>query len=139
MNKIAAITLSLLLFVSGAVLGDVLLTIPEAVRSEIGGTGTVNYDKIRTISIEVRPGDNTVVARIEIFASSDAAQPAYAGTYTLDATASTAKLEIPGLGFQTGLTLSGAQATSVIDSIDAHRDNVEDSMISFGVVDGTQQ
>ena len=130
--------LALLLLATPAV-ADIVLTIPESVRSEIGGPGTVEYDKIRTISIEVRPQDNTVIANVEIFASSDAAQPVYRGTYTVDANAPTAHLQIPGLGFQTGLTLTGPQATGVTNSIDSHRDNIEDSMVLFGVVDGTQE
>lgn len=132
------VILALLLFAAPA-FADIVLTIPEAVRSEIGGTGTVNYDKIRTISIRVDPQDNILVADVEIFASSDAAQPAYRGTYAVDTASSTARLEIPGLGFQTGLTLSGAQVASVVSAIDAFRDDVEGSMISFGVVDGTQE
>ena len=129
----------LVLGVVASASADIVLTIPESVRSEIGGTGTVEYDKIRTVSIRVDPQNNILIANVEIFASSDNAQPAYAGTYAVDTGAATARLEIPGLGFQTGLTLSPPQVTSVINAIDAFRDDVEGSTISFGVVDGTQE
>jgi len=138
MNRIILVV-AVLLLACTSVGADIVLTIPESVRSEIGGTGTVNYDKIRTVSIRVDPQSNILIADVEIFASSDNAQPAYAGTYAVDTGSSTARLEIPGLGFQTGLTLSGAQVTSVINAIDAFRDDVEGSTISFGVVDGTQE
>jgi hypothetical protein len=136
----AVLTLvAFLVLACGPVLADINLTVPESVRSEIGGSGTANYDKIRTTRIEVDPQDNTLFATIEIYSSSDAALPAYEGTYIVNTESSQARLEIPGLAFQTGLTLTAPQVTSVINSIDSHRDNVESSMISFGVVDGTQE
>jgi len=128
-----------LLLLAAPAAADIVLTVPEAVRSEIGGSGTVNYDRIRTLNISVDPQANVMEAQIEIYASSDNAQPAYRGTYSVDADAQTARLEIPSLGFQTGLTLTPAQATTVINAIDDHRDNIENSMIAFGVVAGTQQ
>ncbi len=139
MKKLAVIVLVGTIGLAGGAVADIVLTLPESVRSELGAATTVNYDRIRTLSVRVEPGSDILVANIEIFASSDAAQPAYRGTYTVDANAGTATLRIDRLGFETGLTLSPGQRTAVITNIDQHRDNVENSMISFGVVDGTQQ
>lgn len=118
---------------------DVVLTIPEQVKAEVGGTATVNYDRIRTTSITVEPQNNTIEMRFELFVSTDAAMPAYVGTYVIDAAAQTASIRIDRLGFEAGITLTTPQTNSVINNINAHVQNVENSMITFGVVDGTQQ
>lgn len=128
-----------LVFFSGTTSANVVLTTPEAVRSELGGSGTVSYDQIRTISIQVVPATNTVIMQFEIFASSDPALPPYRGTYRVDANISKASLEIPRTGFETAKTLNPGQVSSVVASISAHVVNVETSMTQFGMVDGTQQ
>lgn len=123
----------------GAAVADVVLTTPEAVRSELGGSSTVNYDRIRTLSISVNPVSDTVTASFELYASSDAARPPFRGTYRVDATASTASIEIERLGVETGLTLTGPQAAATVTFIDDFVATVEGSMDTFGLVAGTQQ
>lgn len=117
----------------------ILLAIPEAVRSEIGSAATVDYDSIRTLSISVNPDDGTLSMRFELFVSSDAAKPPFRGSYDVDAQASTAEIKIERLAFETGVTLSPAQAAAAQATLDSHRDTVEGSVISFGLADGTQQ
>jgi hypothetical protein len=135
-------TLSLVLLgvlaalLTGTAVAEITLTTPEAVRSEVGGTATVNYDRIRILTITCSPDGDTVVAAFELFASSDAARPPYRGTYRVDATATTASIEIPGLGINTGITLSGPQAANVVAFIDDLVGTIEGSMDTFGLVDG---
>jgi hypothetical protein len=136
--KRSAILLSLLLF-AAPVVGDVVLTIPELVRSEVGGPDTVAYDRIRTISVEVTPSGNFISMQFELFVFGDNSKPPYAGTYEIDVDGLIAYIRIDRLNFDTGVNLTPPQATAIINQINDHVANVEDSMITLGVVDGTQQ
>lgn len=120
-------------------LANVVLTTPESVRSEIGGGATVTYEEIRTSSICVSPVGNTMSMQFELFDAQDAARPPFNGTYFVNADALVASLRIDGIGFETGKTLTAGQATAAINVINSHVDTVEGSMVSFGLVDGTQQ
>ena len=73
----------------------------------------------------------------ELFASSDAARPAYRGRYSVQG--SVAEVEIAELGFNTGLTLGAGQVAAVASAIASHVAQVEGSLVSFGLVDGVQQ
>jgi hypothetical protein len=55
---------------------DVVLTLPEEIRSELGATTTVQYDRIRTLGISVDPQAETVRVQFELFVSSDNSKPA---------------------------------------------------------------
>ena len=128
-----------LMLTGGTTTANVVLTTPEAVKAELGGPGTIDYDQIRTVSVRVIPATNTVILELEIFASSDSAQPAYDGTYRIDANDSKATLEISRIGFERGVTLNPGQVAAVAADIAEHVANVENSMTQFGMVVGTQQ
>lgn len=128
-----------MLFIAGPAVADIVLTIPEAVRSEIGAATTIGYDTLRMQDIRVNVQNNTVSADFELFVNGDNSKPVLSGIYTIDTSNDTAKLRVDALGIDTGYTLSVGQRNGVISNIDAHRDNIENSMISFGLVDGTQQ
>jgi hypothetical protein len=117
---------------------NITLTVTEQVRSKIGASGTIGYDTIRATSIRVDPQENTLYIEFELYVAGDNAKPSYSGTYEVDTGTGIAKMRIPGLGIDTGVTLTPQQNTGVVNNIDSHRDNVENSMISFGLVDGTQ-
>jgi hypothetical protein len=135
-----AILLTLLLLLAPVVSqADILLTVAELVRSEIGGTGTAAYDTIRTVSITVNPQDNTLFSRFELFVSADGSKPALSGEYQLDVASGVGTIRIERLGLETGVTLTQPQKDGIITNIDAHRDTTENSMVSFNMVDGTQQ
>jgi hypothetical protein len=120
-------------------MGNVVLTIPEEVRSEIGGGGVVTYEEIRTTSVCVSPLDNSVRLDFELFDADDAARPSFNGFYNVNANTRIASLDIEELGFSTGKTITVGQANSAIAVIDSHVDQVEDSMVTFGLVAGVQQ
>ena len=127
----------LLLAFVGGVSAEVVLTIPEAVPSQLGGNATVDYDRVRTLSIMVSPVDNSVVMQFELYASSDAARPPFPGTYIVRN--GVASIEVEGVRKHTGVTLTNPQNNSVANAIDSHVAQVENSMISFGLVPGVQQ
>jgi len=118
---------------------DVALTTAEQIRSEVGGTATIAYDRIRTLSITVDAVNDTMRMSFELYASSDAAAPAYRGSYDVDAASNTAKVKIERIGFEGGITISAGQATSVTNSIASIVADVESSMAQFGLANGTQQ
>ena len=92
---------------------DILLTVAEAVRSEVGSTTTASYDSIRTLSITVDPQNEILNARFELFVSSDAAKPALSGSYDLDAASGVGTIRIERLGIETGVTLTAGQIIAV--------------------------
>lgn len=131
--------IALFLLIAAPAAADIVLTVPEAVRAEIGAATTVNYDRIRVTNISTNPQDNSVNVSFELFVSSDGARPALRGQYSISVNDSSARIQVEGLGIDTGVTLNAGQRTTVISNVDQHRDNVENSMISFGLVDGSQQ
>ena len=133
-RTMAVIVLALLVLPAAA---DVTLTAPEQIRSTVGGGQTVPYDKIRTININIQPQEGRVVVRFELYSSTDNALPPYQGVYESDAVTGVSRLRIERLGVDTGITLTNPQKDAVTNAIAGYVAQVEGSMVSFGLVDGS--
>lgn len=116
---------------------DVSLTSPVDMPGVFGGAGNVGYDSIRTTRIIVDPQANTVQVRVEVFVSTDSSRPIHTGTYTIDT--AKARFVVETMGFDQSVGLTPAQASALISTLDSHRQTMEQSMVSLGLVDGTVQ
>lgn len=137
--KKSLLLLALLLGLAGALRSDIALTNPEARRSVIGGTGTINYDRVRITSITVNPATNGVTAAVELFVSTDSSRLPIRGTYSVSAQTLQARLLFEGLAFEHGVSLTAAQGGAVASAIAGIRADVESSLVNFGLVAGTVQ
>jgi hypothetical protein len=117
---------------------SITLTSPPAVKSVLGGAGTVAYDKFVLASITYDTVEMSVMAtmRITSTASPDM-QPIMGRLYV---TLANAKLEIQvdQLDYYRRLTLTGPQSTSLQNQIRAAQDSLESGLVTLGLIAGTQ-
>jgi hypothetical protein len=137
-KKYFAVVFTIVLLAAGAQ-ADILLTTPEVRRATLGSSATVSYDRFRVTQILIRPQANTVTVSFEVFVSTSSAKPPIGGTYTIDATALTASLSVPDMGFSQVVAITAAQGNSVTTNIAALKSQLETSAVNFGLVAGTVQ
>jgi len=116
----------------------ITLNTPPAVTSVLGGTDTVSYDKFVLSSITYDPVNQTVNAQVRI--TSTAQQDMQPITGSMSVNRATGKLEIAvqQLDFYRRVALSGAQSTALEDHIRSTQHTLENSLITLGMVAGTQ-
>lgn len=117
----------------------ITLTNPIRLPSQLGGPGTIGYNKLIVFSITVQPKTDEVSARIELSVSTDSSQPVLVGNLNIVA-GGTAFLEVrvSEINFRRRLSLNGPQANGVVSNIDSLQDGIENFLISLGVVGGIQ-
>jgi hypothetical protein len=116
----------------------ITLTSPPAVKSVLGGAGTVAYDKFVLASITYDTVEMSVMATIRITSTaSPDMQPIMGRLYV---TLANAKLEIQvdQLDYYRRLTLTGPQSTSLQNQIRAAQDSLETGLINIALIAGTQ-
>jgi hypothetical protein len=117
---------------------SITLTSPPAVKSVLGGAGTVAYDKFVLASITYDTVEMSVMATIRITSTaSPDMQPIMGRLYV---TLANAKLEIQvdQLDYYRRLTLTGPQSTSLQNQIRAAQDSLETGLINIALIAGTQ-
>jgi hypothetical protein len=115
------------------------LTTPIAVKSVLGGSATVNYDKVVIDHISYSPTQQTIGAAITLSASADPGQTPLLGNLLIVAQGQGyIDVQIPDLPFHRRIALTAGQQTTVQGWISAAQNQVELGTISVGVMAGTQ-
>jgi len=137
-RKIAVLLFATLLLASGAALANITLTnsVPQA--SILGGTATIAYDTVQITSVTMDTLSNTVTANVRLVSSGTPSAPALLGQYTVVPGSLVASMEVGTLRFQQSKSLSGAQASAVAAAVLAVKNDIEQTMITFGLVAGTR-
>jgi hypothetical protein len=116
----------------------ITLTTPPAVKSVLGGAGTVAYDKFVLSSITFDTVDMSVMANIRLTSTASPDMQPIMGR--LHVTLGNAKLEIQvdQLDYYRRLTLTGPQSSALQDQIRAAQNMLETGLINIALVAGVQ-
>lgn len=115
----------------------ITLTGGYPIRTVLGGTATVNYDKLVVVP-KIDPVNESIVGSILISSSAEPDMPVIQGTLTISAKRADLEIRIEYLDFYRKITLTTPQNDAVKAIIADAQDAIEDGLISLGVVDGVQ-
>jgi hypothetical protein len=116
----------------------ITLTTPKAVATVLGGSATVNYDKLVMMNATYDIIALRISGQLKLVCSADGSQQPIFGTYTIDAAASTVTVTFSQLPFQRTIALTPAQVTTVDGWITTAQNQLESGLISVGEIAGTQ-
>jgi hypothetical protein len=118
----------------------IILTTPIQVPSQLGSSQTAAYNKLRIVSITSDPVAQTINAQVQLMVQSNPSQPIVSGSLAIVSAGGTPScvLQVPSLNYNTGVPLTGPQASTVQGWITTLQNNIEAGLVSVLVVAGAQ-
>lgn len=116
----------------------IILTTPKAVSTVLGGSTTVNYDKIVLMQATYDVINQQIAGQLKLVCSSDGSQQPLLGSYIIDAAAQTVTVSFSQLPFQRTIVLTAAQVSTVQGWISAAQNQIEQGLINVGEIAGAQ-
>lgn len=116
----------------------ITLTTPIAVKSQIGGSATVNYDKLFFSRIEYNPETLHINATFKVVSTATPEMNPITGTLDIDVATGKFSCESSQLDFYRRINLSAGQKTQVTTVIRDAQNVLEASLITLGVAAGNQ-
>jgi len=119
-----------------------MITLSNAipVKTVLGGTSTVNYDKMVLDQIRyITTGGKVITANVRVTSTADPNMQEINGSLKIDVASSLLTIEVAQLDFYRKVTLTGPQVASITALITNAQDALESGLISVGVAAGTQQ
>jgi hypothetical protein len=115
----------------------IILTNPIQVKSSLGGSATVGYDKMVVFNITADPVSNIINAQVKLVVSTDSTQPPLLGSLVINPGQSICILTIDRVDFFR--TFNIASSVSVVSGwVTSLQNNIETGLVSIAAVTGTQ-
>lgn len=116
----------------------IALTNPHSVHNVLGGNTLVSYDHFFLSPITVDPVALTINATVRITSTTDPQMQEIAGSVTINTSTGVLKIEVSQLDFYRRVQLSGGQITAINAVIAGVQTDVENGLLSVGVIAGVQ-
>lgn len=116
----------------------ITLTTPSQINSVLGGNAPVGYDKLVLAPFNMDAVGQTVNASVRLTSTTTPSMQAIVGTLKINVLTSELVIEVAQLDFFRRVALSGAQNTAILGQIEAAQAQLENGLISVGVIAGTR-
>jgi hypothetical protein len=118
----------------------ITLTTPKVVNTVLGGSTTVNYDKVVITNLTYDILLKRINGQIKLVCTADSSQTPILGTIQIypNANPQIAQVDFPSLPFTRTVGLNAGQITSVLGWFDTVQAQVESGLVSVGIIAGTQ-
>lgn len=116
----------------------ITLTTPPQVNSVLGGSAPINYDKLVIGPFTMDGVAQTIRATVRLTSTTTPSMAPITGTLTIQVPASELIIEVGQLDFYRRIVLSGPQNTSVLGQIETAQAQIENGLVSLGIVAGTR-
>jgi hypothetical protein len=116
----------------------ITMTTPEVINTVLGGNVPVNYDKIVLSPINFDPVNQLIAANVRMSSTASPNQQTITGTLTVKTLTSELILEVPQISFYRRMLLNTGQNTAISNQIETAQAQVENGVITLGVVAGTR-
>jgi hypothetical protein len=116
----------------------ITLTTPRAVNTVLGGATTVNYDKLVLGPFTMDPVNQTITGAVRLTSTANPNMQPIIGTFRVSVPASEFVIEVPQLDFLRRVVTNSGQNTAILNQIEAAQAQIENGVISLGVIDGTR-
>jgi hypothetical protein len=116
----------------------ITLTNPPSVTSVLGGNTLVAYNHFFLSPIAVDPVALTITGTVRITSTADPNMQEITGSVNINTSTGILKIEVPQLDFYRRVQLSGPQITAINTVISGMQNDVENGILSVGVIAGVQ-
>lgn len=116
----------------------ITLTTPPQINSVLGGSAPIAYNKLVLSPFTMDAVKQTVSAQIQLTSTAVPTMQAIAGRLTISVATSELVIEVAQLDFYRRVVLSSAQNTSILGQIEAAQAQLENGLVSLGVIAGTR-
>lgn len=116
----------------------ITLTLAETVKTQIGGSGTVSYERVVLSPITFDPVERTIKGRVRLISTSLAAAEVVFGAFEILLGPGVLTFRMDQKGVARRVELSGAQITAAQNILNDAQNALESGFISLGVIPGTQ-
>jgi hypothetical protein len=116
----------------------ITLTNAPVVKSVLGGSATVSYNKLVLSAINYDSVNMLINATVRLTSTAEPSMQPVAGTLKINTQTAVLTIEVQQLDFYRQIVLTGPQNTSVQSIITNAQNSLEAGLISVGVVAGTQ-
>jgi hypothetical protein len=116
----------------------ITLTVPHQVNSVLGGNVPVNYDKLVLGPFVMDGVTQTINGTLRLTSTAVPAMQPIIGTLRISVPTSELVIEVQQLDFYRRIVLSSGQNTAVLGQIEAAQAQLENGLVSLGVIAGTR-
>ena len=116
----------------------ITLTTPPQINSVLGGTATVNYDKLVIGPFSLNPLTSTISGSVRLTSTANAQMQPIMGTLTISVPNGLLTIEVVQLDFARQIQLNASQINSVNTIIANAQNALESGMITLGIMAGAQ-
>jgi len=114
----------------------ITLTNPILIKNQIGGDGTVAYNKLVLLPLRMYPGQGKVDATVELTSTANPSMPPIRGSLTIDGPL--VRVEVERVNLYLGVQMSAGQQASLATIIANAQNALEAGLVNLGVVAGAQ-
>ena len=116
----------------------ITLTLTESIKTQIGGAGTVSYERVVLSPITFDPVARTIRGGVRLISTSTPAAEVVTGSFEINLGPGVLMFRMDQKGVSRRVELSGAQITAAQDILNDAQNALESGMISLGVIPGVQ-
>jgi hypothetical protein len=116
----------------------ITLTTPTEINSVLGGSAPIAYNKLVLGPFTMNGVEQTISGVVRLTATSAPTMQAITGALRINVPSAELVIEVPQLDFYRRIVLSGAQNTAILNQIEAAQAQIENGLVSLGVVSGTR-
>ena len=116
----------------------ITLTTPHPLSVVLGSAETVGYDKLVMDSVQHNPVQRSIRSQFRLMATASPEMPIVQGRADIDLPTGKMLFEIEPLRIRRVMKLTSGQVAAAQSWIDAGQKNIEDGLISIGVISGTR-
>lgn len=116
----------------------ITLTAPAEINSILGGNAPVAYNKLVIAPFTMDGVTQTIAGVLRLTSTANTSMQPIAGTVRINVPAAELVIEVPQLDFYRRIVLSSAQNTAVLNQIEAAQAQLENGLVSLGVIAGTR-
>lgn len=116
----------------------ITLTTPPQINSVLGGTSPVGYDKLVLSPFTMDAVNQTVMGTLRLTSTASPTMQPITGTLSIKVPSSELIVEVAQLDFYRRVTLTGPQNTSILNQIETAQAQLENGLITLGVIAGTR-
>lgn len=116
----------------------ITLTEPIPVKTQLGGSSTVNYDEVVLGPFTMNAVAQTVIGTVRVTSSAVPSMQAINGTLRISIADQELVIEVQQLDFYRRLVLNSGQRQAVLDQIESAQAQLENGLVSLGLIVGTR-
>ena len=116
----------------------ITLTTPAQINSVLGGNSPVAYNKLVLSPFTMDAVTQTVRGTLRLTSTTVPTMQAITGSLSINVPAAELIIEVSQLDFYRRIVLSSAQNTAVLNQIEAAQAQLENGLVTLGVIAGTR-